>query len=107
VKDNILNVTSRLATQCGELPFADKIYWELEKAYCQAQIASLGDEWDAQVADTTVRFVVSTKGEYQRVKDLGGERAVIKALLVELSGTETVWDISIHQLSTPALCDLV
>jgi FkbM family methyltransferase len=75
------------------LPFASKIYWELEKAYCLARIASLGGEWNAQIADSTVRFDLSTRSEYRRVKSLGGERAVIKALLAELSGTETVWDV--------------
>jgi FkbM family methyltransferase len=93
VRNHLLNATFRLADRYDVPSFVGKIYWELEKAYCQARIASLGGEWDAQVGDTTVRFGLSTRSEYRRAKSLGGERAVIEALLAELSGTETVWDV--------------
>jgi FkbM family methyltransferase len=93
VRNQLLNATFRLADRYDVPPFVGKIYWELEKAYCLARIAASGGELDAQIADTTVQFVLSTRSEYQRAKDLGGERAVIEALLAELSGTETVWDV--------------
>jgi FkbM family methyltransferase len=93
VKDHLLNGVFRLAVRYEIPPWAGKIYWEIEKAYCMVRIAASGGELDAQIADTVVNFGLSTRGEYRRAKDLGGERAVIEALLAELSGTETVWDV--------------
>lgn len=92
-KDRLLHGVFRASDQYDIPPWIGKIYWEIEKAYCMAQITALGGELDAQIADTVVTFGLSTRGEYQRAKTLGGERAVIKTLLEELNGTETVWDV--------------
>lgn len=92
-KDCLLNTTYRLAAHYGALPFVSKAYWEVETAYCLVQMAMLGNELETRVADETVRFALSTASEYRRAKTLGGERIVIEALLEELDGTETVWDV--------------
>lgn len=92
-KDRLLDGVFRLVDRYDVPPWIGKIHWEIEKAYCLARIAALGGELDAQIADTAVTFGLSTRAEYRRANDLGGERAVIEALLAELNGTETVWDI--------------
>jgi FkbM family methyltransferase len=92
-KNRLLNTVFWIANRYDIPPFVGKTYWEIEKAYCMARIATLGGELEVQIVDETARFELSTRGEYRRAKNLGGERAVIEALLTELSGTETVWDV--------------
>ena len=46
-----------------------------------------------RVGDTTARFDVSTRSEYCRAKQLGGEETILTALLSELNGDEVVWDV--------------
>ncbi len=92
-KHRILNAVSGLADRCGVSPVVGRIYWELDRAYCSARIAMMGGETDARIAETAARFGLSTRWEYRRATDLGGERAVIESLLAELRGSETVWDI--------------
>ncbi|WP_241431167.1 FkbM family methyltransferase [Halococcus thailandensis] len=74
-------------------PILMRAYFAAERAYCRARIAVAGGATDIEVGDETVRFGLSTRMEYRRARDLGGERAVIAALLNELDGTETVWDV--------------
>ncbi|MFC6962875.1 FkbM family methyltransferase [Halocatena marina] len=92
MKNRLLAVGSRLADRYGVLPIAGAIYWKVDTAYCLVRVATIG-ELDAEIAGQSVRFDLSTRSEYRRAKNLGGERAVIEALLSELSGAETVWDI--------------
>lgn len=92
-KDRLLNAVCRLTARHGVLPFVSKAYYGAETAYCLARMTISGGELEARVASETARFGLSTASEYRRAKTLGGERAVIEALLVELDGTETVWDV--------------
>lgn len=91
-KRSLRTAVVRIAGQYG-WALAGAIYWRLQEAYCLTRIAALNGEIDVKVADETVRFGLSTRGEYLRATNLGGERAMIAALLRELDGTETVWDI--------------
>lgn len=93
VKHRLLNAASGLADRWGVSSVVGQVYWKLDRAYCSARIAMAGGEIDARVAGTATRFGLSTRGEYRRATDLGGERAVIESLLRELQGTETVWDV--------------
>lgn len=93
MKRLLLNTASRLTDRYGALSFVDAVYWKIDTAYCLTRIAISGRESDVQIGETTARFGLSTRTEYRRAKDLGGERAVIEALLSELTGSETVWDI--------------
>jgi FkbM family methyltransferase len=45
------------------------------------------------VSDITAEFDVSTRSEYVRAKQLGGEKPILATLLDELDGDEIVWDI--------------
>lgn len=77
----------------GLLSAAGRLYWELDRAYWTARAVAAGGEMNVTVAETTARFELSTRWECRRAAKLGGERAVMEALLSELSGTETVWDV--------------
>ncbi|HET7324900.1 MAG TPA: FkbM family methyltransferase [Halococcus sp.] len=92
-RDRLLNAAARLADRYGVSSFVSAAYWKLDMVYCLARIAAVGGEWNARVGDATARFGLSTRSEYRRAMTLGGERAVIEALLAELDGTETVWDV--------------
>lgn len=92
-KSRLLAVPFRLAARYGVPPVVAEAYWAAERAYCRARIAALGGAMDVRVGDETVTFGLSTRMEYRRARDLGGERAAIAALLDDLDGTETVWDI--------------
>ena len=92
-KDRLRNAPYRLAAKYGAPPFVASVYWRAETAYWMARAAIAGDTVAATVADETVRFGVSTVAEYRRATTLGGERDLIAALLSDLDGTETVWDV--------------
>lgn len=93
LREFLLGTAARLADRYGVLPFASELYRKTETAYCLARIAAVGGEREVEIADKTARFGLSTRSEYRRATDLGGERAVIEALVTELDGTETVWDV--------------
>lgn len=93
MKGWLLDAPFRLAARYGVPPFVAETYWRVERTYCMVQIALAGGELEVRVGDRTARFGLTTPAEYRRASDLGGERAVIAALLDELDGTETVWDV--------------
>lgn len=93
VKHRFLNTASRFVDRYDALSVVDAAYWNLDAAYCSTRIAICGGAVDVQIGATTTQFGVSTRSEYRRAKRLGGERGVIEALLAELHGSETVWDI--------------
>lgn len=93
MKDRLLAAPSRLAARYDVPPTLVRAYVVAERAYCRARIAAAGGTTDVTVGDETVRFGLSTRMEYRRARDLGGERTMVTALLDELDGTETVWDV--------------
>lgn len=93
MKDRLRTVPFRLAARYGVPPAVATAYRHIDRAYCRARMAALGGTMDVRVGDETVSFGLSTRMEYRRARDLGGERAVIAALLDDLDGTETVWDV--------------
>lgn len=93
MKNRFLNTVAWIADRYGVLSFVNEVYWKVDAAYCLARMAVAGAEVEVQIGETSARFGRSTRAEYRRTKNLGGERAVIETLLSELNGTETVWDI--------------
>ena len=65
----------------------------IESAYWQLGTLARGGTRTVRVGEVTARFGLSTRAEYLRAKSLGGERAVIEALLRDVAGGETVWDV--------------
>jgi len=93
MKDRLLAVPFQLAARYDIPPALVRTYFAAERAYCRVRIAAAGGATDVTIGDETVRFGLSTRMEYRRARDLGGEQAVIATLLDELDGTEIVWDI--------------
>ncbi|UPM44443.1 FkbM family methyltransferase [Halocatena salina] len=93
VTHRLLNTASQLTDRYDALSFLDELYWKIDTAYCLLRIALCGGVMSVRIGGETVQFGLSTRSEYRRATDLGGERAVIEALLAELRGSETVWDI--------------
>jgi FkbM family methyltransferase len=65
---------------------AKSVYW-------RARVLAQRGERTVRVGDVTARFGLSTRAEYRRAETLGGERVVLEAVLGNLDGTETVWDV--------------
>jgi FkbM family methyltransferase len=82
-----------LASRLPSLPARSDDRSLVESAYWRLGAFLLGGKRTVRVGDATARFGLSTRAEYLRAKSLGGERPVIEALLGELDGTETVWDV--------------
>lgn len=64
-----------------------------ERAYWRIGSLLHGGSRTVAVGGASAEFGLSTRAEYLRAKSLGGERPVLTALLEELTGTETVWDV--------------
>jgi FkbM family methyltransferase len=65
----------------------------VESAYWRLGALLFGGKRTVRVGEVSARYGLSTRAEYLRAKSLGGERAVLEALLGELEGDETVWDV--------------
>lgn len=57
------------------------------------RIALSGGERKVRIGDVTVRFDLTTRSEYLRATNLGGERVMLESLVDEIRGAETVWDV--------------
>ncbi|WP_233737972.1 FkbM family methyltransferase [Halocatena pleomorpha] len=93
MKHRLLNTASRLTDRYNALSPLNELYWAVDTAYCLTRVALCGGLMTVRIGEEPIRFGVSTRSEYRRTTDLGGERPVIEALLAELRGSETVWDI--------------
>ena len=65
----------------------------VHRAYWRARLGLLAEDGTVRVGGTTADFAVTTRSERRRVRHLGGERRILRALLDGLTGSETVWDV--------------
>lgn len=66
---------------------------DVHRAYWRGRLALRPEDGTVRVGGTTAEFGVSTRSERRRVRHLGGERPVLRAMLDGLTGAETVWDV--------------
>lgn len=66
---------------------------DVHRAYWRGRLLLRRGKATVRVDGTTAEFDVTTRSERRRVDHLGGERPVLRTLLDNLAGTETVWDV--------------